>query len=149
MALASDYDKSRFLRAEDVPQDRKLRIKSVTEEEIGLGADRSRKLVVWFDGEDQGLVLNKTNIRTLRKSYGDDTADWVGQSVVLFSTDAEWRGQPCRALRVRTTSVEVASSSADAVRSRPLPANFFDAFDRARRRRRLIRADDQAVASDD
>jgi hypothetical protein len=38
--LASMYDQSRFLRAEDLPQDTVLRIKSVTEELVGQGADQ-------------------------------------------------------------------------------------------------------------
>ena len=45
--LASNYDQSRFLKAEDLPTEKKFKIKLVTEEEIGIGKDKERKLVVW------------------------------------------------------------------------------------------------------
>src|SRR5262245_53519381 len=66
MLLASAYDQSRFFKAADVQAEKKLRIKDVTEEEIGVGQDKQKKLVVWFDNDPRGLVLNKTNNRTLR-----------------------------------------------------------------------------------
>ena len=45
--LASAYDQSRFLKAEDLAVEKKFRIKTVTAEEIGVSNDRERKLVVW------------------------------------------------------------------------------------------------------
>src|SRR5262249_42890135 len=69
--LASTYDQSRFFRAEDLTQDKVLRIKSVTEESIGQGPDQQKKLVVWFTNHPKGLVLNRTNNRTIRGAYGD------------------------------------------------------------------------------
>ena len=35
--LASNYDKSKYLRAEDLDREKKFRIKAVTEEEVGEG----------------------------------------------------------------------------------------------------------------
>ena len=37
MLLASAYDQSRYFKAADMQADKKLRIKDVTEEEIGVG----------------------------------------------------------------------------------------------------------------
>ena len=34
--------------------------------------DKEKKLVVWFTNDERGLVLNKTNNRTLRGAFGDD-----------------------------------------------------------------------------
>jgi hypothetical protein len=42
--LASAYDQSKFLKAGDLPAEKKFRIKSVTEEEVGIGKDKERKL---------------------------------------------------------------------------------------------------------
>jgi hypothetical protein len=83
--LASDYDKSRFLQAADIEGERKFRIKLVTEEEVGTGANKEKKLVVWFTNDDKGLVLNKTNNRVLRGEFGDDTAGWAGKIIIAFS----------------------------------------------------------------
>ncbi len=38
--LASAYDQSRFFKAADLPQEKKLRIREATEELIGVGADQ-------------------------------------------------------------------------------------------------------------
>jgi len=99
--LASNYDQSKWLKAEDVPAEKKFRIKAVTEEEIGVGKDKERKLVVWFTNDSRGLVLNRVNNRTIRGAFGDDTANWPGKIIILFPTMAEFRGTMKPALRVR------------------------------------------------
>jgi hypothetical protein len=99
--LASNYDQSRFLKAADLQGEKKFRIKLVTEEEIGIGKDKERKLVVWFTNDARGLVLNKTNIRTLAGAFGDDCAGWANKIIITFPTMAEFRGEMKPALRVR------------------------------------------------
>ena len=99
--LASKYDQSRFFNAASLAAEKKLKIKAVTEEEVGIGKDKELKLVVWFTNDSRGLVLNRTNIRTLRGPFGDDTACWVGKIIVVFPTMADFRGQLKPALRVR------------------------------------------------
>jgi hypothetical protein len=99
--LASSYDQSRFLKAQDLPAEKKLRVKTVTEEEVGLGKDKERKLVVWFTNDNRGLVLNRVNNRTLRGAYGDVCDSWAGKVIAVFPTMAEFRGTMKPALRVR------------------------------------------------
>jgi hypothetical protein len=100
--LASTYDQSKFFRAEDLKEEKLLKIKSVTEEMVGQGADQSQKLVVWFSNySKKGLALNRTNNRTIRGAYGDDTTGWTGKLIVVFPTQADFRGRMVGALRVR------------------------------------------------
>jgi hypothetical protein len=99
--LASSYDQSKYFRAEDVPQEKLLKIKGVSEEKVGQGADQSDKLVVWFDNSKKGLALNRTNNRAIRGAYGDDTADWAGKLIVVFPTTGDFRGRQVPCLRVR------------------------------------------------
>jgi hypothetical protein len=99
--LASNYDKSRFLKADDFDGDRKFRIKSVTEELVGAGAEKEKKLVVWFTNDECGLVLNRVNNRTLRAAFGDDTAGWINKIIIVFSMMVEMRGKMVPGLRVR------------------------------------------------
>jgi len=99
--LASAYDQSRFFKAADLTQEKKLRIKQVTEESVGTGRDKEQKLVVWFTNDEHGLVLNKTNNRTIRGAFGDDCSGWVGKIIVLFPTMDEFRGKMGPAIRVR------------------------------------------------
>jgi hypothetical protein len=95
------YDQSRFFRAEDLTQDKVLRIKSVTEEVIGQAADQQKKLVVWFTSSPKGLVLNRTNNRAIRGAYGDDVLGWVGKLIVLYPTQTDFGGKTVGAMRVR------------------------------------------------
>jgi hypothetical protein len=99
MLLASEFDQSRFMRAVDFKAEKKFRIASVTTEEVG--PSKETKLVVWFTNDKKGLILNKTNNRTLRGAFGDDTAGWVQKIIVIFPTHAEVRGKVEAAMRVR------------------------------------------------
>jgi hypothetical protein len=99
--LASDFDKSRFFKADDLEGERKLRIKSVTTEAIGVGAEKDEKLVVWFTNDKRGLVLNRVNNRTLRGAFGDDTAGWASKVVIIFPMMVEMRGKMVPGIRVR------------------------------------------------
>jgi hypothetical protein len=101
MLLASSYDQSKYFKAADMAVEKKLKIKEVTEELIGEGKDKERKLCVWFTNDKRGLVLNKTNNRTIRGAFGDSCKNWPGKIIVLFPTQDEFRGQMVPVLRVR------------------------------------------------
>jgi hypothetical protein len=115
--LASSYDQSRFFKAADLESEKKLRIKTVTEELIGTGADQQKKLVVWFTTDERGLVLNKTNNRTLRGAFGDDCADWGDKIIVLFPSTVDLRGKMMPSLRVRIPPPKQATAGNGATKS--------------------------------
>jgi hypothetical protein len=115
--LASAYDQSRYFKAADMQAPKKLRIKNVTPEEIGQ--DKEKKLVVWFDNDPRGLVLNKTNNRTLRPAFGDDCAGWKGKIIVLYPTTDEFRGRMVPVLRVRIPPPKEGNEQAVAARPKP------------------------------
>jgi hypothetical protein len=98
--LASSYDQSRFLKAADLEREKKFRIKIVTEESVGA-EQKEKKLVVWFANDERGLVLNKTNNRTIRGAFGDAVDGWVGKIIIIFPTMVDMRGKLTAALRVR------------------------------------------------
>ena len=101
MLLASAYDQSKYFKAADMPTEKKLRIKDVTEEWIGMGNDKEKKLCVWFTNDHRGLVLNRTNNRTLRGEFGDACDGWKGKIIGLFPTQDYFHGRMVPALRVR------------------------------------------------
>jgi hypothetical protein len=130
--LASEFDKSKYLRAEDLKADKKFRIKEVTVEVIGNGADKEQKLTVWFTNDPRGLVLNKTNNRVLRGAFGDDVSGWKDKIVVVFPTTVEFRGKMVPGLRIRIPAPKQAATStgngqaaatAAAPQSAPQPAS--------------------------
>ena len=110
--LASSYDESKYFKAVDLSDDRKVRIKSVTAEAVGTGADKQQKLVVWFTNDKRGLVLNRTNNRVLRGAFGDDTSGWAGKIIVIFSMTVEMHGKP---------TICSAANAGDCVRSHARP----------------------------
>jgi hypothetical protein len=117
--LASYYDKSRFFKADDVDGERRMRIKNVTEELIGVGAEKEKKLVVWFTNDDRGLVLNRLNNRTLRAAFGDDTANWSGKVIIVFQMMVEMRGKMVPGLRVRIPPPKQSGQAAVAAKPKP------------------------------
>lgn len=122
MVLASDFDKSKWLKAADLPKEKKFRIKAVTVEVIGTGIQKDRKLIVWFTNDEHGLVLNKTNNRTLRGAFGDNTDGWIGKVIVLFSTMTEMQGRMVSALRVRIPPPKQAAATGNG-QTAPTPAS--------------------------
>ena len=115
--LASAYDQSRFFRAEDITQETTLRIKNMTEELVSHGAVSRRN---WWCGSPtptKGLPLNRTNNRTIRGAYGDDTAGWVNKLIVMFPTQADFRGRLVAALRVRIPPPKQASGNGQATKT--------------------------------
>jgi len=117
--LASTYDESRYFKAADLAAEKKLRIKNVTEEQIGT--DKDKELVVWFTNDKRGLVLNRTNNRIIRGAFGDPVAGWTGKIIVLFPTQADFRGRMVPALRVRIPPPKQPPSAA-AVAPQPSPS---------------------------
>ena len=129
--LASNYDQSRFLKAQDLTAEKKFRIKSVTEEEIGIGKDKERKLVVWFTNDARGLVLNRVNNRTIRGAFGDTCESWTSKVITVLPTMAEFRGEMKPALRVRIPPPKGSNGQPAAKPATPPPAPAAAAIDPA------------------
>jgi hypothetical protein len=84
-AFPSDY-----LKASDL-QGQRVLLKMSRIEMRDMGDEV--KPVLYFEGKEKGLVLNKTNANTIATAYGDETDDWVGAEIVLFETTVEYQGQ--------------------------------------------------------
>ena len=79
------------------------------------GATR-RKYVLYFEGEDKVMVLNKTNAQKLGAAYGKDRASWVGQHVELYSeTTSFGEGLRLRPLRKASTPAQPDAEMSDAI----------------------------------
>ena len=99
MVKVSDAFPSRYLKAADL-NDRqiKLIISHVEIEDIG---DDNKKPVLYFTKAKKGLVLNKTNAKTIATAYGDDMDRWDTHEVILFPAIVDFRGDQVEAIRVR------------------------------------------------
>jgi hypothetical protein len=63
--------------------------------------DDGNKFLVTFQNKKKGLVANKTNSKRLAMLYGDDTDDWIGKEVVLYTDIVDFQGRQTEAIRVR------------------------------------------------
>jgi hypothetical protein len=93
-----------YLKASDLPQPRVLIVQSIVVEVIG--EDKSSKPVLRFIGEQRGLVLNKVNGLEISSWYGDETANWIGQPVELYSSTTFFSGRQVPCIRVRRPAVQ-------------------------------------------
>ncbi len=62
------------------------------------------KLVLYFEDTPKGLVLNKTNAKTIAQAFGGETDDWQGHQIELYTERIKAFGQTHNAVRVRTVN---------------------------------------------
>jgi hypothetical protein len=67
-----------------------------------IGEDN--KPVLYFNDKQKGMVLNKTNAATIANLYGDDTDEWRGEQITLFSAMVSFQGKTVPAIRVKPPS---------------------------------------------
>jgi hypothetical protein len=115
--LASAFDQSKFMNAGDFVSEKALRIKAVTVENLPRG---EQKPVLWFTNHQKGLILNKTNNRTLRGSFGDDMEKWAGKVIVVYPTQTDFGGKTVGALRVRIPPPKQATAGTVAGNGQPV-----------------------------
>ena len=117
--LASDYDKSKYLKATDLDREKKFRIKTVTEEESSSkGRKRRRSSSSGSPTMSAGLVLNKTNNRTFAALLATTLPSWAGKIIAMFPTMADIPRQDGPALRVRIPPPKQAAAAAAPPHSR-------------------------------
>lgn len=103
MPKISDMQPSKYLKASDAEDgDLILTMSTVKEETLGMGREAEMKWVLYFEEQPKGLVLNKTNMNTIAKLYGNDTDDWEGKKVAIFATEVQFQSEMVEALRIRS-----------------------------------------------
>ena len=101
MVSISESFPSKYVKAADLKgQNVIVVIGQVTFERIGTN-DKDDKPVLYFQGKSKGMVLNKTNATNIAHLYGDDTDDWAGREIVLFTAMVDYQGKTVEAIRVR------------------------------------------------
>lgn len=77
--------------------------------------------VLYFQGKDKGVVLNKTNARTISAAYGDDTEAWAGQPVELYEAEVMYEGKAVPGIRMTVPRVAAQTQHAAPIQQRPAP----------------------------
>lgn len=63
--------------------------------------DNGNKLVISFQGKKKTLVCNKTNANRIAFAYGNNTDNWIGKEITLFTDLVDFQGNTVEAIRVR------------------------------------------------
>lgn len=98
--LISSAFPSKYLKAEDL-QGRNVTVVIDRVEMDEVGKDKDIKPIVYFQGKEKGVVLNKTNSNAIAAAFGDDTDNWTGAEVVLFEVMTDFEGKTVAAIRIR------------------------------------------------
>lgn len=89
---------SQYIKAADLHGKRvRVVMSHVNIEEVG----GEHKPVLYFQGKDRGMVLNKTNANNIANMFGFDTDHWTGNSLELFEAMVDFQGRTVAAIRVQ------------------------------------------------
>ena len=110
---------SKYLKASDL-QGRDVTVKMGRVEQEKIGDDQ--KLILYFQGKERGMVLNRTNANAIADVYGGETNDWYGQTIILFEQMVDFQGKRVPGLRVRAPRRDAPARQA-APRREVIPAN--------------------------
>jgi hypothetical protein len=98
------YSDSRYLKKEDFPTPEVLIIIEVREEEVTAPGEKpKRRVVLYFDGKDKGLVLNQANGDALFELTGyEDPEQWIDVRVEVYcDPNVKYAGKKVGGIRLR------------------------------------------------
>lgn len=116
---------STYLKASDL-QGRTaiVTIASVSMETVGT----DQKPILYFQGKQKGMVLNRTNANNISHIYGPNTEAWAGQQIELFMAMVDFQGKTVEAIRVRVPRAVPNARDRAALQSasKPAPATEYN-----------------------
>jgi hypothetical protein len=63
--------------------------------------ESEEKLTLTFEGEKKKLVINRTNFDVIAEALGDDTDNWLGETIQLYADKTRLGGKVVPCVRVR------------------------------------------------
>jgi hypothetical protein len=99
---------SKYLKASDFDEDGTvMTIASYARETIkNREGAMEAKPILYFRGNDKGLILNKTNAAKLTKLFQSaDTDDWIDQPVKLYATEVQFGADQVQAIRIKQAAL--------------------------------------------
>lgn len=99
MDISTAYP-GKFLKSADLKgKSHRLTISHCQMEDMGGGDEQ--KPVIYFEGKNQGFVLNKTNSRIVWNMHGKHTEEWCGKEIEIYVGRTSMNGRPCDGIMVR------------------------------------------------
>ena len=65
------------------------------------GNKKSRKPILFFEGKERGMAINKTNGKVLASLFGPRTEKWIGRKIILFATTTQFGSETMECIRIR------------------------------------------------
>lgn len=130
MPMMDDVYGGNSLKAEELPPNFKavLTVDRVSVQQFTDRDDKSnkeKKLVLYFNGKEKGLVLNVTNANMMAEIAGSRDYDyWPGHAVLLYRTMTDFAGKRVPALRLDHVPAGAAASRPTPPPPPPPPADF-------------------------
>jgi hypothetical protein len=93
--LMSQYAGSRFVDLDDVNDGGPFQ-QTIAEVSIG----NYGKPVIKFSNGRQ-LSVNVTNCGTLIEAFGEDSKDWIGETIEVYAGETKFKGEPTPSVLVR------------------------------------------------
>lgn len=94
----SEMFPSKFFKAKDIEKPLSVVIESIKIENL---SDGTLKPCLYFKNQLKLFLLNRTNCALIENSYGSDTDNWIGKTIMLILELVPYKGETIPAIRVR------------------------------------------------
>lgn len=92
---------SKFLKASDLKGQQPVVVMSRVAFEP-VGQTKEMKAVLYFDGKEKGMVLNKTNANKITEIVGSAlTEDWPNHQIRIYPSVTTFQGEEVECIRVK------------------------------------------------
>ena len=101
MPNINDAFPSNYLKAADL-QGRSVAVVIDRVEFEAVGQKKEMKPILYFQGKDKGVVLNKTNAnKIMQLTESPVTEEWKGHAICLYPTETSFQGEMVDCIRVK------------------------------------------------
>lgn len=88
-----DLFPSQYLKQSDVPRPLVGTIQSIKHEEIQDKGAKKMKPILYITGAPKPLVLNRVNAQSIASIYGDDSNNWIGKPIEIYTDPTVMMGR--------------------------------------------------------
>lgn len=101
MPNINDAFPSNYLKASDL-QGREVVVTITKVVFEAVGREKEMKAVIYFEGKQKGVVLNKTNAKKIIEISGSAiTEEWAGVQIKIYPTETEFGGETVDCIRIK------------------------------------------------
>jgi len=96
---ANELCPGRYLEAADLHGDTKVTMRAIDHGEVG--EQKETRAILFFNEYTRGMVLNRTNVKSIIALHGNETDNWIGKQIAIFPTETDFKGRMTPCIRVK------------------------------------------------